>query len=81
MTTEIKAAIAGAIEADEENEEYETEGPKCPYCGRQYTADEPHYFSEKYTEETCDNRKCGKTFEVEVEHSTTWTTRTKEQNQ
>lgn len=47
------------------------EGPKCPYCGRQYTADEPHYFSEQnYTEETCD--QCDKTFDVDVWHSVSW---------
>ena len=53
-------------------ETYETEGPKCPCCGRQYTADEPGYYDEmRYTEETCDN--CGETFDVEVYTSTTWT--------
>lgn len=51
---------------------YETEGPKCPYCGRQYTADEACYFDEQnYTEETCDD--CGLTFDVDVYTSTTWT--------
>lgn len=44
---------------------YEGEGPKCPYCGRQYTADEACYYDERnYTEETCD--ECGLTFDVEV---------------
>lgn len=50
---------------------YSTEGPECPHCGRQYTADDPSYYSENYTEETCDG--CGETFEVEVYHSTSWT--------
>jgi hypothetical protein len=53
-------------------ETYEDEGPKCPYCGRQYTADEGCYFDEQnYTEETCDD--CGLTFDVNVYTSTTWT--------
>ena len=52
-------------------ETYEREGPKCPYCGRQYTADEPHYFDEmRYTEEECD--ECGQTFDVSVYTETTW---------
>lgn len=50
---------------------YEFEGPKCPYCGRQYTADDPAYFDEmNYTEEDCDG--CGKTFDVQVHTSTAW---------
>ncbi len=53
-------------------ETYSTEGPECPYCGRQYTADEPGYFDEQgYTEETCDS--CGETFDVSVYHSVSWT--------
>jgi len=53
-------------------ETHEGEGPKCPCCGRQYTADEPFYFDETgYTEETCDD--CGETFDVSVYTSTTWT--------
>lgn len=53
-------------------ETYSHEGPKCPHCGRQYTADEPSYFDEMaYTEETCD--ECEKTFKVTVCTDTTWT--------
>jgi transposase-like protein len=53
-------------------ETYEYEGPKCPYCGLQYTADEAFYYDEaRYTEETCDD--CGLTFDVAVYTSTTWT--------
>jgi C4-type Zn-finger protein len=53
-------------------ETYESEGPKCPYCGRQYTADEDSYFDEiNYTEEVCDN--CERAFDVSVYTSTTWT--------
>jgi|GEM_PF-3337308 len=51
---------------------YSTSGPECPYCGRQYTPDEPHYYDESnYTEQECDD--CGNTFMVEVYHSTSWT--------
>ena len=50
----------------------ETEGPKCPYCARQYTADEPHYYDDmNFTEMECDG--CGKEFRVSVYTSTTWT--------
>lgn len=53
-------------------ETYSSEGPQCPYCGRQYTADEPGFYDEqRYTEEDCDN--CGRKFSVSVNHSTTWT--------
>lgn len=52
-------------------ETYESEGPKCPHCGRQYTADEPHYFDEQnFTEMDCD--ECGQAFEVQVFISTNW---------
>jgi hypothetical protein len=50
---------------------YSTEGPQCPYCGRQFTADEGHYFDDnRYTEDECD--ECGKKFTVEVNHRTSW---------
>lgn len=50
---------------------YESEGPKCPHCGRQFTADEPHYFDESnYSEDECDS--CGKAFKVEVCVSVAW---------
>lgn len=58
-------------------ETYEGEGPKCPYCGRQYTADKPIYYSDRYREETCD--ECGKTFDVEVCTSTDWRCTAREQ--
>jgi DNA-directed RNA polymerase subunit RPC12/RpoP len=51
---------------------YSTSGPRCPYCGFQYTPDEPHYFDESnYTEEDCSD--CGRTFSVSVYTSTSWT--------
>lgn len=51
---------------------YSHEGPQCPHCGRQYVADEPHYFDEmSYTEDTCD--ACGGKFTVRVYTSTSWT--------
>lgn len=52
-------------------ETYESEGPKCPHCGQQYTADEPHYFDEmNFTEMDCD--VCGQAFDVRVNTSTAW---------
>lgn len=56
------------------DETYSDEGPICPNpaCGRQFTADESHYYDETgYTEETCD--QCGEIFDVEVYTSTSWT--------
>lgn len=59
------------------NETWSNEGPKCPYCAHQYTADEPHYYNESsYTEEDCNG--CGKTFSVEVYTSTSWACETVE---
>jgi hypothetical protein len=52
------------------NSTYEGEGPKCPYCGRQFTADEAGYYEPRYTQDDCD--ECGETFEVEVIHDTHW---------
>ncbi len=53
---------------------YSHGGPECPYCGWQYTPDEPHYYDESnYTEQKCD--ECGETFKVEVCISTSWTCR------
>jgi hypothetical protein len=50
---------------------YSSEGPQCPYCGRQFTADEGHYFDESnYTEDDCD--ECGKKFSVSVHTSVAW---------
>lgn len=54
---------------------YSEEGPQCPYCGRQYTADEGHYYDQNnYTSETCDG--CGKKFSVSISISTSWTCET-----
>jgi len=53
-------------------ETYETEGPKCPCCGRQYTADEDFFFDEmRFTEFECDDY--GETFDVGGYTSTSWT--------
>lgn len=60
-----------------EREAISTEGPQCPYCGCQYTADDSVYFDEmNYTSEDCQD--CGETFSVEVYTETTWTTKTRE---
>lgn len=53
-------------------ESYSTEGPQCPHCGRQFTADGPEYYDEsQYTKDECD--ECGKEFSVSVCNSTSWT--------
>lgn len=53
------------------SETYSNEGPQCPHCGRQYTADEGHYYDEQnYTEETCD--ECNKPFSVSVCTTVAW---------
>ena len=53
-------------------ETYSNVGQQCPYCKRQYHADEPGYYDEMgYTEETCD--RCDKKFSVSVNISTSWT--------
>lgn len=50
---------------------YESEGPKCPCCGRQFTADDGIYYDEqRYTQDECD--ECGATFDVEVQTSVYW---------
>ncbi len=54
------------------SETFSNQGPQCPYCGRQYTADESHYYDEQnYTEEDCDS--CGKKFSVSVVTDVAWT--------
>ena len=46
-------------------ETYSHEGPKCPYCGKQFTADEGYFYDEQnYTEQEC--YSCEKVFDVEV---------------
>ena len=48
------------------------EGPKCPHCQTQITADGPAFYDEMaYTQDDCDH--CGKPFKVEVFIQTTWT--------
>ncbi len=53
-------------------ETYSTEGPRCPYCDSQLTADDPVYYDEQaYTEDECPD--CGKSFLVSVYTQTSWT--------
>lgn len=52
-------------------ETYSEQGPKCPHCQRQFTADEAHYYEPRYTEEKCD--ECGHKFNVEVNVTASWT--------
>jgi len=55
-----------------DNETYSEDGPQCPYCHRQFTADEGYYFDEmNFTRQQCD--ECAKTFKVRVYTSTSWT--------
>lgn len=52
-------------------ETYSQQGPICPHCSFQFTADEPHYFDENaYTDETCP--VCEKPFHVYVHTSISW---------
>lgn len=54
------------------SETYSNEGPQCPYCGRQFTADDSIYYDEmNYTSDTCD--ECDKKFSVSVHTSVSWT--------
>jgi len=54
------------------SETYSHDGPQCPHCGRQFTADEPHYYDEmNYTRDECD--ECEKPFAVRVYTSVSWT--------
>ena len=51
---------------------YSTVGPICPYCLHEATADEPGYFDESMVTDECGS--CGKTYQVSVRISTSWTT-------
>lgn len=61
------------------SDSYSHEGPRCPYCDYQITADEPFYYDEySYNEDTCES--CGKTFTVSVEASVMWSCYTKDED-
>jgi hypothetical protein len=49
---------------------YSTEGPICPYCACGITPDDPFFYDDLSTELECE--ECGKTFAMEVQHSTAW---------
>jgi hypothetical protein len=53
-----------------DKETFSSEGPQCPYCECQITADESFYYDSSYDEEECPH--CGKTFKVMVNTETTW---------
>ncbi len=65
-----KEALA-VVKGEKPAHTYSTEGPCCPYCLRQFTADDPGYYDEmNYTQDECD--ECGKTFSVSVHVSIAW---------
>jgi hypothetical protein len=58
------------------DETYSTEGPQCPHCKVQITADADYYYDDNYTQDQCGY--CGGLFSVEVYVSTSWTCTAKE---
>lgn len=58
---------------------YRTDAPECPYCGYKQGHDGGYYYNEDLTEDECGD--CGKTFDIEVYHSTSWTCTTREGQQ
>lgn len=48
------------------------EGPVCPFCERQYTADELHYYDEDGFTIECD--ECDNTIRVQPVIETSWIT-------
>lgn len=49
---------------------------RCPYCSWRFDPDEGVYYCDDFKSMTCG--KCEREFVVEVEHTTTWTTRKRE---
>ena len=78
-TTQTPEAAADRVLLDRlvrplPEETYETgEGPSCPFCGTQWTADDPVYFDEYGFEEACS--ECGNVIRIEPEISVSWTTK------
>ena len=53
---------------------YSEDGPQCPYCLCTITPDEGLYYdSSRYTEGECP--RCDRKFKVEVDTTTSWTSR------
>lgn len=48
------------------------EGPECPFCGAEWTADDPIYFDEKGFEDDCPD--CGNHIRIQPETWTAWRT-------
>lgn len=51
---------------------YSTDAPVCPYCDHSQGHDGGFFYDEDLTEHDCDH--CGEKFNIEVYHSTSWTT-------
>lgn len=59
------------------NSELSTDGPVCPYCGKQIRPDDPAFYSEDYSNDECP--QCDRKFEVSVSHQVWWETFTIEE--
>ncbi len=53
------------------DETYETDAPRCPYCRHLHQHDGGYFYDEGLTELECES--CGRTSEMRVYTSTSWT--------
>ena len=67
-------AVSVAEEEEELPEETysDGEGPICPWCGQEWTADDALYYDEDGFEEDCSN--CGKPIHIQPVITTAWIT-------
>jgi transcription elongation factor Elf1 len=68
--------MSRAREIADGDECYSRVGPTCPYCGHTETPDDAFYYDEDTTELECG--ECGQTYDVQVYHSTSWTSSKRE---
>ncbi len=59
-----------------ESHNYESAGPRCPYCDWLHSPDEPFYWDEDTSEMECE--RCDKEFDLQVHTTTCWTSHRKE---